>query len=362
MKKPFQTKDNWKATTLLVVSIMFYSTLLATSAMGEDVSRITIIVASQSSAEFQEPVEPTPPPYIPQENKPPVADAGGPYYGYINQTIVLNASKSFDPDGKIIGYRWDLNNDGLYDTEWLTQPITTYTYTKTGNYTIKLQVKDNNNTLANDTTVVHITSLKEEKILPIPLIIAPNIAFSNQNITFDASKSFDIDGEITNYTWIFEENQKVFGVKVNYSFETAGNKSIVLKITDNDNLANYTIFNIKIISIIKEIAIENTLYYLVDTDGDNQINAIANSTDFHLNPVNRSYYDDQLVYLIDIDNDGIWDYIYYYEQNKIKPYTEKEIGEKSLNLNLYLIILSISAALIIAILLLKNSAKRKNKK
>jgi len=359
MKRVYQSKHNLITFIFLATTITIsYPTFPINITKAENISRITIIVASQSAAEPQEPIEPAPPFTPLQENKPPVADAGGPYYGHVNQTIVLNASKSFDPDGEITGYRWDLNNDGLYDTEWITQPITTHTYSKVGNYTIKLQVKDNNNTLSNDTTVVHITSLLKKEILPIPVVTAPNIAFSNQNITFDASKSFDPDGEIVNYIWIFRNKTKS-GVKVNHSFNTAGSKNIILMVTDNDNLTNSTVFIIKIISIIRELSIENTLYGLVDLDGDNQIDAITNLTNIHLIPVNMLYYNNQLVYLIDTNEDGVWDYAYYYEQDEIKPYIEKETKEKPLNLNLYIFLVSIAIALTAAMFLLKKRNQKK---
>ena len=46
----------------------------------------------------------------------PIADPGGPYFGQIGETITLNGSGSYDPDGgEIILYEWDTNGDGQYD-------------------------------------------------------------------------------------------------------------------------------------------------------------------------------------------------------------------------------------------------------
>ena len=46
----------------------------------------------------------------------PIADPGGPYFGHISETITLDGSGSYDPDGgEIILYEWDTNGDGLYD-------------------------------------------------------------------------------------------------------------------------------------------------------------------------------------------------------------------------------------------------------
>ena len=71
------------------------------------------------------------------------------------------------------------------------------------------------------------------------------------------------------------------------------------------------------------------------------------------------YYNNQLVYLIDTNEDGVWDYAYYYEQDEIKPYIEKETKEKPLNLNLYIFLVSIAIALTAAMFLLKKRNQKK---
>jgi hypothetical protein len=73
----------------------------------------------------------SPPSSPPQLNSPPTADANSLLLGYVNQTLVFDASKSYDPDGTIVGYRWDFTNDGTYDTSWLEETITTHAYADT---------------------------------------------------------------------------------------------------------------------------------------------------------------------------------------------------------------------------------------
>ena len=109
-------------------------------------------------------------------NTPPTANAGGSYIGYVNASITFNGSKSKDSDGNIIGYRWDFHNDGTYDTDWLPTPTTTSTYTRVGHYTVKLQVKDNDNATGNATANV--------TIKPLPIIYASTEAMSVIQITF----------------------------------------------------------------------------------------------------------------------------------------------------------------------------------
>jgi PKD repeat protein len=59
-----------------------------------------------------------------------------------NQSIVFDASASYDPDGFIEVYRWDFENDGVVDIEGNVVTIT-HSYTTNGTKTAKLEVVDN---------------------------------------------------------------------------------------------------------------------------------------------------------------------------------------------------------------------------
>ena len=61
---------------------------------------------------------------------------------YPGDSVLFNASISYDPDGYITLYEWDWNNDGVYE-ESHTIPTTTHSWASPGNYTITLQVTDN---------------------------------------------------------------------------------------------------------------------------------------------------------------------------------------------------------------------------
>jgi parallel beta-helix repeat protein len=81
---------------------------------------------------------------INQEAKPinilPVVDTGGPYYGFIDEFIEFDGTKSSDPDGnEIITYLWDFNDGETGEGEKIL-----HSFNKSGNYTIKLTVTDIN--------------------------------------------------------------------------------------------------------------------------------------------------------------------------------------------------------------------------
>ena len=53
---------------------------------------------------------------------PPVAVAGGPYSVAEGDTVIFDGSGSFDADGDPLEYRWDYENDNVFDTNWSADP------------------------------------------------------------------------------------------------------------------------------------------------------------------------------------------------------------------------------------------------
>lgn len=97
-------------------------------------------------------------PVIVQGNLPPVADAGGPYTGNEGATVVLDASKSSDPDGDALQYRWSFTDNGTWDTAWSSSPTASVTYTDEFAGQVRVEVTDGH-TLANATASVTIANV-----------------------------------------------------------------------------------------------------------------------------------------------------------------------------------------------------------
>ena len=75
-------------------------------------------------------------------NEPPHAEMSIiPAYPNAGDEIVFNASRSSDPDGMIVEYKWDFG-DGYTDAG---ANVSTHRYKNGGNYTVKLIIRDNDN-------------------------------------------------------------------------------------------------------------------------------------------------------------------------------------------------------------------------
>jgi len=91
-------------------------------------------------------------PYFWWANEPPVADlVADPEIGFVADAIDFDGSASVDPDGTLVKYEWDFDDDGIYDYQETQASApdgafdgkTQYTYTEFGFFTSTLRVTDN---------------------------------------------------------------------------------------------------------------------------------------------------------------------------------------------------------------------------
>jgi hypothetical protein len=86
-----------------------------------------------------------------------VADANGPYTMHAGDTINLDGSGSYDPEGHaIVSYEWDLDDGGFYDDATGINPP--YTNSVPGTYTVGIKVTDEYGATDTDTAQVEVTN------------------------------------------------------------------------------------------------------------------------------------------------------------------------------------------------------------
>jgi len=167
-------------------------------------------------------------------NQKPVADAGGDYYGTVNESIRFDASQSRDPDGEIVEYIWDFGDGSTGKGK-----VVTHSYSTPGNYTVTLTVVDDDGAEDSDTTLAHISEYTQNK-KPVPVIESKDIAVIGEIIEFNASKSYDPDGEIVTYIWKFGDGKVDYGKVVEHSYSEPGTYEVTLEVVDNLGYKNST--------------------------------------------------------------------------------------------------------------------------
>lgn len=239
-KKPHNPRKDNKMNKTIPLCLLFIL-LIA--------SFVQLVIADEQISIGFDPDPIQPPPYeppSPPRNVPPVANITGSIIGYVNQSLIFSAHYSYDPDGILIEYRWDFENDGLFDTEWKKDILITHSYSTPGNYTIKLQVKDNDQATGVAQFIITIIRLTPPLQLPIAQANGPYQAYVNQTITFYSNDSYDPDGIIMNYTWDFGDKTLSYEQNPEHIYIQPGNYIAILTITDTDNLSNIALASVYI--------------------------------------------------------------------------------------------------------------------
>ena len=89
-------------------------------------------------------------------NEIPTANANGPYSGFVGDPITFDATGSQDPDGDIVRYDWDWNNDGLFD-ETTNQSTIAHTWFSAYTGNVALKVTDDEGITATSYAYVEVT-------------------------------------------------------------------------------------------------------------------------------------------------------------------------------------------------------------
>jgi len=156
-------------------------------------------LANQTSTETNPPSPPSPPGPTnppkttssppPKINKPPHADANGPYSGFEKENIIFNGSKSYDHDDYITSWIWDFGDGNTAEGE-----IVEHNYSEKGEYTVILTVTDMKGDNDSDET----SALINEPNSPpgVPVIDGPSKGFININYTFSIITTDENDDDI----------------------------------------------------------------------------------------------------------------------------------------------------------------------
>ena len=160
---------------------------------------------------------------------PPVADTGGPYTSTAVDPVNFDSSGSHDPDGTIVEYIWDFG-DGSNSTE--ANP--THIYALQGNYTVTLTVTDNDNA-----TVTAYTWCNVSPRPPLANANGPYSVITGEPIAFSAAGSEDLDGEIVEYRWSFDDGTgSFFEENPSHTFTEPATYTVSLTVTDSDGLTH----------------------------------------------------------------------------------------------------------------------------
>jgi peptide/nickel transport system substrate-binding protein len=153
----------------------------------------------------------------------------------IGETITFDGSNSSDIDGEIVKYLWTFG-DGTN----ATGKVVTHSYSKSGVFSVTLNVTDDDGAHGTNSTKISVLS-KDVKF-----IATPDRPYEKEKVTFDATVSVD-SGNLTKFNWTFGDGEtSTEGPKVTHVYSTKGEYIVVLEAT----YANGTIGRYEMIIVV----------------------------------------------------------------------------------------------------------------
>ena len=153
---------------------------------------------------------------------------------FTGELIHLNAEGSYDPDGVIASYRWDLHGSGGFPLV-TSGPMLPFVYVEDGVFDVRLRVEDDegNGTISGS---LPITVLNRP---PRAVLSAScSVVDTGTSLSFDASPSADEDGEIVRFTWDLDGDgvyeQETSSATVTYSYSDDGQYRVGVLVVDDD--------------------------------------------------------------------------------------------------------------------------------
>lgn len=152
----------------------------------------------------------------------------------LGQTVGFDGSGSSDPDGTVVGYEWDLDGNGSFETDTGAVATSSRSYGSAGTYAVKLRVTDDDGAKATATVNVVVAN-----VLPVAAIaVSPNPVVAGQAALLDARSSFDPDGTIVKYDWDLDGNGTYEATSAgtptrSHVYPNPGAFNVGVRVTDN---------------------------------------------------------------------------------------------------------------------------------
>ena len=133
-------------------------------------------------------------------NRPPTANAGGPYSAQPGVAFTASGSGSSDPDGAIASYRWNWG-DGTPDTVGASATAS-HTYASAGNRSIVLKVTDDEGAVATSTASVTVQAAASSDLV-VSALSAPASAAAGGSMSVSDTTSNMTGTAAASSTWFY---------------------------------------------------------------------------------------------------------------------------------------------------------------
>ncbi|MDP8216610.1 MAG: PKD domain-containing protein [Candidatus Kaelpia imicola] len=144
----------------------------------------------------------------------------------VGKEIFFNASGSNDPDGDTLSYTWDFG-DGVIEKRASSRVV--HAYKEGGSYTVSVTVDDGSESACSSASDSRRIDINTPPVAKLDMI---NLCCVGMEQQFDASESFDADGDTLSYTWYLDDGTISQGVTISHVYDKPGRYRIILEVND----------------------------------------------------------------------------------------------------------------------------------
>jgi len=171
-------------------------------------------------------------------NKKPVVVPGLDIVAQTYETILFDGSSSYDPDGSVVNFSWDMGNGAKrYNSSF------EFSYPDNGVFTVRLTVIDDEG--ASNSSTLKATILNQ----PPKAAHSPVTITTFQKYWFNTNESLDKDGYIASVIWVFQDHgggYTTITTNTTYSWNDNGTYRVTETVTDDDGASDACVFNVTV--------------------------------------------------------------------------------------------------------------------
>jgi PKD repeat protein len=171
-----------------------------------------------------------------------------PQDGHAPLAVTFDGSNSSDPDGEVVGYRWDFGDGNSGSGQ-----IVEHTFLNQGQYTIRLTVTDNDGETGSTTHLIVVDRPNDPPVAHFTF--SPASGLYPLTVNFDASGSNDSDGSIEQYEWDFGGEQTGSGRTITHTFNDEGIHIITLTVYDDDGASSTATGTVEVLGLLSPLNI-----------------------------------------------------------------------------------------------------------
>jgi len=144
----------------------------------------------------------------------------------------FDASDSVDPspDGAIVEYAWDFEDDGTYDQTTAACTVS-HSYADDGTYAVRCQVTDDDGATAVSDSLRVVVTNRPPRVTRVSW--APEIPTDGQEVAFSGAAD-DPDGEVVRWVWGFGDGADATDREATHAFANNQSYAVTLTVEDDD--------------------------------------------------------------------------------------------------------------------------------